>query len=139
MKNIRVLCVDDNPNVCDSIELVMGLTGGFEWVGALLSADNLVPEVERLKPDVVLLDLDMPGRSPFGAVSELSRTCPGTRFVVCSGHLSGELVREALDAGCWGYVTKNENTGILVEAVRKVARGGVFLGPEVTSLSQTEE
>jgi DNA-binding NarL/FixJ family response regulator len=88
---------------------------------------------------VVLLDLDMPGRSPFGAVAELSRTCPDTRVIVCSGHISGELVRLALDSGCWGYVTKNENTGILVDAVRKVAAGGVYLGPEVKALSEAEE
>jgi two-component system, NarL family, response regulator DesR len=127
---ISVLCVDDNEQVAIALRMKFGSIGGFEWRGWLSAADSLVPTVLRDKPGIVLLDIDMPGRDPFDALAELTNRCPRTRVVIFSGHVRRDLVDRALDAGAWGYVSKNDGEESLVHAVRQVAAGELTLSPE---------
>ncbi len=128
--DISVLCVDDNEQVANALRMKFGSIGGFEWRGWLPAADALVPTVVREKPGIVLLDIDMPGRDPFEALSELTSRCPRTRVVVFTGHVRRDLVDRALDAGAWGYVSKNDGEESLVRAVRQVVAGELALSPE---------
>lgn len=125
---IRVLCVDDNDLVVDAIGVKLSLAGGFEWLGQLNDATDLAGEVQRRRPDVVLLDIDMPGRDPFDALVELTDRCPTVRVLMFSGHIRGELIDRAIDAGAWGYLSKHEETESIVTAIRRVASGEFVLG-----------
>lgn len=125
-----VLCVDDNPYVVDAIELKLRLVGGFAWKGSLPSADGLVDAATRDTPTLVLLDVDLPGVDPFLALAELSARCPDVKVVMFSGHVRGDLVRRAVDAGAWGYVSKNDGEEELVSALRRVLAGEFALSPE---------
>lgn len=120
---IRVLCVDDNQMVGDAIELVLKQNGGFDWLGRLDDAHDLVNTVQRDGPDVVLLDLELPGKDPFEALSELAATCPAARVIVMSGYLKCELLDRAVDAGAWGYVAKQDGAMAIVAAIQQVASG----------------
>jgi two-component system invasion response regulator UvrY len=134
-RNISVLCVDDNEPLAQALRLKFGRTGGFEWLGWLPDADDLVRRAECDCPSVVLLDIDMPGRDPFDAVAELTVRCPQTRVVVFSGHVRRELIDRALESGAWGYVSKNDGEEALIRAVFQVMSGELVLSPEVQSAS----
>jgi DNA-binding NarL/FixJ family response regulator len=127
-RRIRVLCVDDNPLVADAVATRLRLAGGFDCVGHLPDASALVREAMRLKPHVVLMDLDMPGAEPFEMMRDLSTIYPDARVLILSGHVR----RELLD-GAWGYLSKNDDAETLVAAIRRVADGEFVLGPELAS------
>lgn len=126
---VRVLCVDDNSLVADAVATRLYLVGGFKWLGHLPSASGVVDAVARLEPDVVLMDLDMPGPDPFHAMRELAEQHPESRVLVLSGHVRRDLLDRAIEAGAWGYISKSDDAGTLVSAVRRVARGEFVLGP----------
>ncbi|MCC6661666.1 MAG: response regulator transcription factor [Phycisphaerales bacterium] len=127
---IRVLCVDDNEHVCDAMRVKLNRTTGFEWVGHLPDASTLLDEASRLDPDVVLLDLDMPGPAPLTVVHALRSKCPDVRVVILSGYLSRDLVEQAIEAGARGYVHKGEDVSEVLRVVRAVAAGSVGLSPD---------
>lgn len=130
-EKLTVLCVDDNPDVAEALKIKLSRSQRFEWIGSLLAADTLVETAQRLCPALVLLDLDMPGRDPFDAASELIEHCPSTRVVVFSGHVRHDLVDRALEAGAWGYASKNDGEGELLHVMQEVAAGEVSFSPEV--------
>lgn len=133
-KSIRVLCVDDNQHVGDAMRVKLDAVSGFEWVGYLPDATSLVAEAGRLCPDVVLLDLDMPGPSPLRVIDDLRAKCPDIKVIILSGYLSRELVEQAIEAGAWGYVHKGEDVSEVVRACRSVAGGDVGLSPDAESV-----
>jgi len=128
---IRVLCVDDNFLVAEGIRIRLNLAGGFEWVGQLPDADNLIEQVQKGHPDVVLLDLDMPGKDAFMAMRELAEVAPDVRTIVISGHVRSELVDRAVEAGAWGYISKSEGPETIVAAIHQVVNGQFVVGPDV--------
>lgn len=128
---ISVLCVDDNEQIREALRLWFGRHREFSWVDGLESADNLARRAVESCPNIVLLDLDMGGRNPFEVVAELADACPETRVVIFSGHVRLDLVERALEAGAWGYVSKNDGEHCLFDAIRRVARDHeVVLSPQ---------
>lgn len=130
---MTVLCVDDNPHVAEALRVKLARSLDILWQGWLSSADELVHTAERLNPTIVLLDVDMPGKDPFVAVSELADRCPTAKVVIFSGHVRRELIDRALESGAWGYVSKNDDEGDLLKVIRAVADGEVAFSPEVRS------
>jgi DNA-binding NarL/FixJ family response regulator len=126
---IRVLCVDDNPAVAEALRLKLSLEPGFTWVGHLECADDLVRQVQESDPDVVLLDVDMPGADPFAVLETLSNVHPQARTVMFTAHARGELVDRAVVAGAWGYLLKSEGTDALLRAIRRVRAGEFVVQP----------
>jgi DNA-binding NarL/FixJ family response regulator len=128
---ISVLCADDNALVCDALRTgLAGAPGEFRWLGHLASADALVQQVDLLRPDVVILDIDMPGRDPFAALADLAAHAPGTRVVMYTGHVSRDLINRALDTGAWGYLSKHASITEILAALRRVAQGHIVLSPD---------
>lgn len=128
---VSVLCVDDNLLVADALRLKLDRAGGFEWRGWLPSADALLSTVKQVAPRLIILDIDMPGRSPFEALAELVKHFPDTRPVIFSGHVRYELIDRAMNAGAWGYVSKNDGEDALVKALRDVAADELGISHEV--------
>ena len=134
---ISILCVDDNPRVAAALRMKLQRVGGFAWVGWLPTADDLVARATAECPDVVLLDLDMPGLDPLEALAAMVDTCPDTRVVVYSGYIRRDLIERVIDTGAWGYVSKNDGEQALIDVVRRVAADGFALSPEVHSIWST--
>lgn len=128
---IGILCVDDNPHVADALKIKLARAGGFEWKGWLADADTLVDFAQQHCPTLVIIDIDMPGRDPFEALAELVERCPESRAVMFSGHVRMELIAKAVEAGAWGYASKNDGEGELVAVLRRVVAGEFALSPEV--------
>jgi DNA-binding NarL/FixJ family response regulator len=96
-------------------------------VGKLASADLLLESLADKRPDVVVMDLTMPGRDPLEAMTEASVRFPNSRFIVLSGYDNEAPVNDAIDCGAWGFVSKHDDVQKILEAVRAVARGEVYL------------
>lgn len=131
---VRLLCVDDNEDILWALGSHFSYTPSFEVVGSLSSAAELVKKVKEIQPDILVLDLDMPGQSPLQSLRELTGSGSATRTVVFSGHLRKELVDQAMDAGAWGYVAKHDGEVSLVTAIQEVMAGKIAWSPEVHSI-----
>jgi two-component system response regulator NreC len=130
-KTLRILVVDDHAVVRAGLKLLLGNEEGFEVVGEAGTADEAILRARLLEPDVVLMDVVMPGRSGIDAARELRELLPETRIVILSMQDDPSYVREALQAGASGYVLKEGADTELVRAVREVAGGGRYVHPEL--------
>lgn len=124
---IKILGADDNAALRALFQMSIENEPGFEFLGWIDQADSLLEEVERTHPDIVLLDLRMPGKDPLVALKELAGQFPEVRTVVMSGFDAEDMAEEAIDAGAWGYVSKNRRFEDIVIAIRKVANGEVVV------------
>lgn len=129
-----VLCVDDNPLVGEALGITLRQERGMKWLGQRLTADNLRKAIEDLQPDVILLDLDMPGRDPFDALLEVSDEFPDIRVIVLTGHVRREYVDRAFECGAWGYLSKSEGASRIVSAIRRVLVDEIVMSPEVEAV-----
>lgn len=127
---IKVLCVDDDDLVAQIVKITLKHAGGFQWLGQLRDAGDLRNHAVQHRPDVILLDLCMPGKCPFDAVEELISACPDTKVIMLSGHADNHSIDRAIDAGAWGYLSKEDEGTHLISALRRVAAGEFVLGPQ---------
>lgn len=130
-RTIRVLCIDDHDFLVDGLKARLGLEKDMDFVGRLADASRLVQECDRLKPDVVLLDIEMPGPDPFEAAEDLRRHRPDARVVILSAYIRDHYISAAFKAGAWGYFSKSDSADDLVEGLRKVVQGEFVMGPKV--------
>lgn len=135
---LRVLVVDDNPMVRESLRMVLDAAfprigqGSLVWAGSLGSATDLLEECKRNCPDIVLLDLTMPGLDPFTAIAQLQAHCPAARVIVYSGSLPRSAIDRALQAGAWGVVSKLQPMSALLQGIREVASGRLYVNAELS-------
>lgn len=135
-RRYTILFVDDNEAVAEALRVKFERCGEFDWVGSLSSADELVPAAQKLDPDFIVLDVDMPGKNPFEAMEECSQSCPNSRAVLFTGYVRRELIERALDCGAWGYVSKNDGEDELIAALHAVLEGRLGLSSEASQLYQ---
>jgi DNA-binding NarL/FixJ family response regulator len=128
---IRVLLVDDHALVRTGFRMILGREADIEIVGEAASAEEGLQLARALKPDVVLMDLQLPGVSGLEATERIVRGDHGTRVIVLTARAESPFPRRLLEAGASGYLTKAGPAEELVQAVRSVARGGRFLGADV--------
>lgn len=131
---VRVLCVDDHAVLIEGLKTQFAVDGGVQVVGGLSSAADLLDEAERLRPDVVLLDIEMPGPDVFEMADRLKRKHPDTRFIFLSAHIRDGYLAAAYKCGAWGYFSKADDLEAIVDGVKEVAKsdGGAFvMGPKV--------
>ncbi len=131
---LRILCVDDNKEILRALRLHFAHVEDFEVVGSLSSAAGLEAAVRDSHPDIIVLDLDMPGKSPLQALRNVNASGAAARTIVFSGHVRAKLVSDAMDAGAWGYVSKSDGEEALVAAIRSVMAGEIAWSPEVRSV-----
>jgi len=129
---IRVLCVDDHAFLVEGLRARLGLEEDIEIVGWLARADDLARTVDELRPQVVLVDIDMPGRDAFEAIEDLARAHPEARCVLLSGHVRDTYLDAAVRAGAWGYLSKQDEPAAIAAAVRRVAGGRVAFSTDIS-------
>ena len=130
---IRVLLVDDHAVVREGLRAFLELQDGIEVVGEAGDGAEGVAAVERLRPDVVLMDLVMPRLDGVGAMRELRRRLPGARVIVLTSFTDEEKLLPALQAGAAGYLLKNAEPAELARAVRAAHAGEALLDPAVAA------
>ncbi len=126
---VRVLVVDDHAVVRTGLRRILDAEQDIETVGEAPNAERALYEALELKPDVVLLDVVMPGKSGIEAMPSLLKALPDTKVLVLSMQDDPRYVREAFEAGASGYVLKEAADTEVVDAVRAVARGERYVHP----------
>jgi DNA-binding NarL/FixJ family response regulator len=127
MSTIRLVLADDHTVFRAGLKLLLQAYEDIEVVGEAADTGELLEVVERLKPDVLVLDLTMPGGSSIPWIERLRRLAPATRIVILTMHDDPALVRAALAGGASGFVVKNAADTELVAAIRAVAKGSLFV------------
>ena len=128
-KSIRVLVVDDHAVVRSGLRRVLDAEDDIETVGEAPSAERAVFEALEQRPDVVLMDVVMPGKSGIEGMPALLQAVPDTKVLVLSMQDDPRYVREAFEAGASGYVLKDAADTDVIEAVRAVASGEPYVHP----------
>jgi two-component system response regulator NreC len=126
-----IVIADDHAVVRSGLRMLLDAEPGFAVVAEAGDVAEAKREVERHSPDVLVLDLHMPGDTSLSAMPALRRTAPGTQIVVLTMQEDPAFAREAIAAGARGYVLKEAADTALVEAIRTVAAGGTYLQPEL--------
>jgi len=126
---IRVMIVDDHPLVRQGLGQLLGADDGFEVVATLDNGRDAAAQVAALTPDVVLMDVSMPGMDGIAATREVLRHLPSTHVVMLTSYAEDETVISAIDAGATGYLLKDSDPDDLKKGVRAAARGEAPLAP----------
>lgn len=127
----RVVIVEDHTLVRQSIVKTVEAEPGFEVIGQAGRGDEGLDLIRRLAPDVVLLDITMPGGNGLEVAEKLRAAAPETRFLFLTMHDDDATIQKAIGLGADGYVLKTASTDELLNALRAVAEGGSYLSPAV--------
>ena len=131
MRPIRVLLADDHALLRAGIRSLLERLPGIEVIAEAVNAREALALMERQRPDVVLMDLTMPGLNGIEGTAQAASKCPGARILILSMHTDEEHVLQALRAGAVGYLVKDSVPAELELAVRAAARGETYLSPAV--------
>lgn len=126
---IRVLIADDHRLVRRGIRNILGIAEDIDVIGECASGTDVTTCLQQVVPDVLILDMLMPGLSGIELIRHLVQRFPSIRILVLSMHNEGQFVARALREGARGYVTKDADPEILILAVRKVASNEKFIDP----------
>jgi DNA-binding NarL/FixJ family response regulator len=135
--SIRVLCADDHEIVRYGLCLLLEAEQDIDVVGQAGNAVEVLTLLDQVRPDVLLLDLYVPGTTGLSLLKEVVRRHPGLQIVMMSGHAPQERVREALQAGAAAFVHKEEQAEELVRAIRAAVAGDKYLSPALAQQAYT--
>jgi DNA-binding NarL/FixJ family response regulator len=130
---VSIVLGDDHPLVRHGVRRLLEREE-FDVLGEGSDGLEVVGLAQQHRPDVVLLDLSMPVMNGIGAVKELSRVSPSTKVIILTMHTEEHYILEALRAGVKGCVSKTQAPEHLLQAIREVCRGGVYLSPSVSGV-----
>lgn len=131
MSKIRVLIADDHAILREGISALLEGCGDMEVLVDATDGKEAIEKSRKLEPDVVLMDIAMPGLGGLEATLEIRKACPKTKILVLTQYDNKEYIYRFLKAGASGYVLKKAASTELISAIRAVHRGGSFLYPDV--------
>jgi DNA-binding NarL/FixJ family response regulator len=131
---IRIMVVDDHPLVRAGICAIIGLQPDMQVVGEFDDARAAISYVESKKPDVVLMDLRLPGMTGLEAIRSLHKSFPSVRVIVLTTYEGDEDIHQALEAGAASYIIKGMKHDRLLQGIRRIYSGKTYLPPEVSKV-----
>jgi len=129
---LRILVADDHETVREGLKALLASQSDIEVVGEARDGESAVAQARMLKPDLVLMDLSMPGMSGWEATAALIASCPSVKVLAISRHRTRAYVQELLRAGASGYVLKQSSSAEILRAVRAVAHGATYVDGAVS-------
>lgn len=136
-RTLRIVCIDDNPLVAKAFLRRLEHETSLTCVETACDGNRAYEVIRQAVPDVVLMDVDMPGVDTFGIVEKIATDMPQVRVIMISGHVNTEFIDRALDVGAWGYLSKNEEVADLIDAIHRASRGEIVLGKEARTVHRT--
>jgi two-component system, NarL family, response regulator NreC len=131
---VKILLADDHAMFRAGLRALLEVESRFEVIGEVADGDEAVDQVRIQKPDVVVMDLSMPGTNGLDATRRIAALGLATRVLVLTVHAEEEYLVPVVEAGASGYLTKTSADTDLIEAIKVVARGEVYLPPKATTL-----
>ena len=131
-RTIKIILIDDHPLFREGVKRILDMEKSFHVVAEGEDGTEAVELVDRYRPDVVLLDINMPQVNGVEATRRLVERFPGTKVIILSIHDDEAYVTHAVKTGAAGYLLKEMDADALIEAVKVVADGGAYLHPKVT-------
>lgn len=131
MAKIKILIVDDHSILREGIRVLLEACVEMEVVGEAADGKEAIEKSRKLQPDLVLMDIAMPGLGGLEAMLEIRKTCSKTRVLVLTQYDNKEYIYRFLKAGASGYVLKKAVSAELISAIRAVHRGSSFLSPDI--------
>jgi len=127
----RIIIVDDHPLMRKGLALALDSEMDLSVVGQMNSAEEAMDDIERLEPDLAIIDISLPGMSGMELVKHLQARMPDVRTLVVSRHDESLYAERAIRAGARGYIMKLEAGDVIVKAVRHVMNGGIYVSDEI--------
>lgn len=131
MNTTRIAIFEDNNDLRDSLSMIIESVPEFDLVGSFNNAHRLIPKIEQSKPDVVLMDINMPGISGIEAVAQIHVQYPQIKVLMQTVFDEDDKVFASLCAGASGYILKNTPPDRVLHAIREIAEGGAFFTPSI--------
>lgn len=139
---IKVVIIDDEELIRAGISAILSNTDGMQVIGQGASGEEAIQLCRSLNPDIILLDVKMPGIGGYGAIRTLSKMNAESKILVLTAHQNDMLPVRLLQAGAKGYITKAASKAEMVRAIRVIHQGQHFISPEIASMiamSQVEQ
>jgi DNA-binding NarL/FixJ family response regulator len=130
----RCLAVDDHATVRHGLALMFGAADDLELIGTVETGEDAIRMIERLQPEVVIMDVRLPGIDGISAVKRIQQAAPSVQAVIFSAYGDKRLLSDAIAAGARGYVMKGSPPEDLLRAVRTVKRGQAFVDPSLSPM-----
>ena len=131
MENIRVAIVEDEDEIRNALRILINGFDGFTCENAYSSAEDALMNIPSLTPDVVLMDVQLPGKNGIECVKELKKLCRTTQFMMCTVYDDDDNIFDALRAGATGYLLKRTSPVQMLEAIRDLHAGGSPMSSEI--------
>ncbi len=132
MRQITVFIVDDNKELRNALEEIVSMSEGYRCIGTASSAEEAVDRIPIIRPDVVLMDINLGTQeSGIDVVRALKPRIPDTNFMICTVYEEDEKIFEALSAGASGYILKKTPPGRMLEAIRELYEGGAPMSSQI--------
>jgi two-component system response regulator NreC len=131
-KSVRILIVDDHEMVREGLRRLIEGQPGWEVCGTARTGREAVKQAENLDPDVVVLDMSLPGSTALEAVRQIKRTHPQTEVLIFTGHEMDELIPEIFEAGAKSFILKSDASSELIEAIASLSRHKPFFTKKVS-------
>jgi two-component system, NarL family, response regulator NreC len=132
MKSITIILADDHHIVRQGVKALLENEDDFEVVGEASDGITVLTITGRLKPDILVLDLMMPGLNGLEVTRRVTKVSPATKTIILSMYMNEPYVIEALRNGAYGYILKESNITDLIRAIREVAAGRHYLSPPLS-------
>jgi two-component system, NarL family, response regulator NreC len=126
-EKLRILLADDHATVREGLGMILNSQPDMQVVGTVSEGQTAIAEAERIKPDVVIMDISMPGLNGLEATTQLMKRSPSARILTLTRHTDFSYLRQLMTAGAAGYVLKQSPAETLLNAVRVVAGGRTYI------------
>ena len=127
----NVAIVEDNAGICNELQHVISGVEDFKCVCVCRNGESALAKIPGAKPDVVIMDIQLPDRTGIECTAKLKRILPGTQFLMFTIYDEGEHIFKALEAGAVGYILKSSPPEEIIRAVRQAKNGGAPMSAEI--------
>lgn len=128
---IKLVIYDDSKQRCDSLKALLSLTDGMQCLADFPDCSHVIEDMEKYRPDVILMDIEMPVVDGINGVSIIKKKFPGIRIIMQTVFEDDEKIFASLQAGAEGYILKNASAEKITQCIEEVYQGGAYMTPSV--------
>lgn len=128
---ITIAIVEDNPSIREMLQSIIEMEESYLCTGVFGNGEDALIGIPELQPDVVLMDIGLPGINGINCIKQLKPTCPRTEFLICTIYDEDEKVFQALEYGASSYILKRSKPEFLLQSILEVHNGGSPMSPDI--------